>query len=271
MSNSAFDIGRRPITSGPDAFPCDLPGDRHASSKRAGGARDGDHSFSAPTDRHRGCPRARRPTPSPRRSSCTTTNVGIAAYDPHSDDNGPNWTAPALIAPGTLTFAQAPTDADTFDPVVITQASSAALGITGIRHNMPIGGVVSRCAAQWTAMRTAGLKLYLCLFDGGAGGTYPGDDPNTATAATERTTWANGVVTVMLHLQSVYPGLLAAAEVWNEPDGSWPIPADKFVLLVEAVHSAMRAQPALANIPLVAPATVAGERAPTGRPGGLVG
>ena len=81
-------------------------------------------------------------------------------------------------------------------------------------------------------MQSAGLKLYLCLFDGGPGGAgmvYPGDDANSATAAAERTAWANTAVAAMVHLQNTYPGLLAAAELWNEPDGQWPIPADRCV------------------------------------------
>ena len=173
-------------------------------------------------------------------------------------------TSVGTFAAGTLTFAQAPTDADTFAPAALTEASTAGLGITGIRHNMPIGGDTSRCAAQWTAMQAAGLKLYLCLFDGGAGGAgmpYPGDDANAATAAAERTAWANSVVVTLLHLQANYPGLLAAAELWNEPDGSWPIPADRLALLAAELRAKMRAQTALNSIPLTAPATVAGEGA----------
>ena len=172
------------------------------------------------------------------------------------------------ISSGTFTFAQAPTSAETFDPVALSQASTATLGLTGIRHNLlmtrsdTIAGDFSRFVAQWNAMQSAGLKLCLCLFDGGSGGAgmpYPGDDANPTTAAAERTAWANIAVTGLLHLQTNYSGLLAAAELWNEPDGGWPVPADKLVLLAAALRTAMRAQPALNNIPLVAPATVTGE------------
>ena len=175
--------------------------------------------------------------------------------------------APAIPA-GTFTFAQAPTDAEPILPTIVDalpQAITAGLGITGIRHNLlmtrsdTLAGDFSRFTAQWNAMQSAGMKLYLCLFDGGSGGPYPGDDPNGATAAAERTSWANTAVTAMLYLQANYPGLLAAVEVWNEPDGGWPVPADKMTLLVQAVRTAMNAQPTLAGIKLVAPATVAGE------------
>ena len=63
----------------------------------------------------------------------------------------------------------------------------------------------------------------------------------------------------MVHLQNTYPGLLAAVEVWNEPDGQWPIPEADMVALVAAVRTAMNAQPKLAGVPLAAPATVTGE------------
>ena len=176
---------------------------------------------------------------------------------------------PALAA-GTFTFTQAPTDADTFNTAVLTQATSAALEITGIRHNLHVTASTSdilannfsRWAAQWTAMQSAGLKLYLCLFDGGSGGAgmvYPGDDANSVTAAAERTAWANPAVAAMVHLQDTYPGLLVAAELWNEPDGQWPVPADRLCLLAAELRTKMNAQPKLAGVPLAAPATVTGE------------
>ena len=178
--------------------------------------------------------------------------------------------SPPVLAAGTFTFAQAPTDADTFAPAVLTQATSAALGITGIRHNLHVTASTTdinnnnfdRWDAQWTAMQSAGLKLYLCLFDGGPGGAgmvYPGDDANSVTAAAERTAWANPAVAAMVHLQDTYPGLLAAVELWNEPDGQWPVPADRLCLLAAELRTKMNAQPKLAGVPLAAPATVTGE------------
>ena len=172
---------------------------------------------------------------------------------------------PALAA-GTFTFAQAPTDADTFNTAVLTQATSAALGITGIRHNLHVTASTTdinnnnftRWDTQWTAMQSAGLKLYLCLFDGGSGGVGA-DYPGKTTGASGRTAWANTAVAAMVHLQNTYPGLLAAVEVWNEPDGQWPIPEADMVALVAAVRTAMNAQPKLAGVPLAAPATVTGE------------
>jgi hypothetical protein len=110
--------------------------------------------------------------------------------------------------------------------------------------------------AQWEAMERAGLRLYLTLFDGAPGATaYPGDDADPTTAATERANWAAQALDVAQYLEANYPRLLAAIEVWNEPDGNWPIPAADYVLLAAAVKTAIRSDPSLNHIPIVGPAS----------------
>ena len=164
---------------------------------------------------------------------------------------------------GSLRLAQAPTDGGTFSTTAITQATAAGLGIAGIRHNAlmaspPTAGPWSWSAysTQWAAMQSAGLRLYLTLFDGAPGGsTYPGKG-DSAAAATERSRWAAQALNVAQHLEATYPGLLAAIEIWNEPDGSWPIPAADYVLLAAAVKATIRSDASLNQIPIVGPAGV---------------
>lgn len=165
---------------------------------------------------------------------------------------------------GSLRLAQAPADGGTFSTTAISQAASAGLSIAGIRHNAlmavpPTAGPWSWSAydAQWAAMQSSGLKLYLTLFDGAGGASaYPGDDANSTIAATERTNWAAQALDVSQYLETNYPGLLVAIEIWNEPDGAWPIPADKYVLLAAAVKTAIRSDVELSHIPITGPTTV---------------
>lgn len=180
------------------------------------------------------------------------------------DNSGLQTIGASPFLPVSLLFAQAPIDADVISSpsTLFTQMATAALGVTGIRHNAlmtraeVLAGNFTVYDAQWTAMTNAGLKLCLTFFDGSAGATaYPGDDPNASVAAAERTAWANLARDIAAYCVANHPGLLTMVEVWNEPNGNWPIPADRMVLLIAAVKTAIRGNPNLNSIAIVAPAT----------------
>ena len=168
---------------------------------------------------------------------------------------------------GDLRLAQAPTDGGTFSSPGTLLDQVAAVGVTGIRHNLimtdasVMAGVYTAYDPQWAAMQARRLALYLTLFDGNAGATaYPGDDPNTTTAAAERTAWAAIAFDAAQYLHLTYPGLLKALEVWNEPDGTnWPVPADRLALLTAAVKTAIRSDPTLNHVLITGPTTTVGE------------
>ena len=175
----------------------------------------------------------------------------------------------ALFWNGSLRLSQAPIDADIIaNPgTLFDQATAAGLGIEGIRHNLlmtksyVLAGDFTPYDPQWAAMQARDLALYLTLFDGGTGGPYPGDHADPGTADAERAAWAAIALDAAQYLEVNHPGLLKVLEVWNEGDGSWPIPPDKLVLLTAAVKTAIRSDPSLDHIPIAGPATVVDEGA----------
>ena len=165
---------------------------------------------------------------------------------------------------GSLKAAQAPIDGRYFSSDVINDIVASDVGVVAIRHNALLDSPPTKGPwdwsgydAQWRAMQAAGLKLYLTFFDGAPGAAaYPGDDADPGRAATERVEWAAQAADGVGYLEANYPGLLVAVEVWNEPDGSWPVPAADYVPLIAAVRGAIRANPAFDHIPICGPATV---------------
>lgn len=173
---------------------------------------------------------------------------GAGRVERWNDTSGIVETAPKW--PGSLRVAQAQFD-ENWLPAVLDHAEAAGLGLEAIRFNFLRPHTPNGTAAEFDAryktaldvMQAKGLKHYLGLFDGG---TPYAKDPAVFAA------WA---VNALTYHTSQYPGVCVAAEIWNEPDGSWPISAADYLALARAVHQAVRANPAFDHILLAGAAT----------------
>lgn len=148
-----------------------------------------------------------------------------------------------------------PGQSNWWDPVILDQAIAHGIQIDFVRfnfirgHSEPSPGVYdfSRYTFALDKMHALGIQHTLTLFYGGS----PWDNDVAGFAA-----WA--LAAVQWHTTN-YPGTLAAVEIWNEGDGSWPLPVADYLLVAEAVHNALRALPEFNHIPLCGPASAGGQ------------
>lgn len=149
---------------------------------------------------------------------------------------------------GGLLGAQAQFD-EGWDPVVIDWASAASVKPAFIRFNFtraqsePSTGVYdfSYYSAAISKMSTHSIQHTMTLFYGGLDWDF--DNIGFAAWAVAGAKWE----------QSNFPGTLAAIEIWNEGDGSWPVPAADYLLMTNAIATAKRAESTLQHIPLCGP------------------
>jgi len=143
-----------------------------------------------------------------------------------------------------------------WSPAVLDGAQAAGVNPTFVRFNFlrrastePSPGRYDfrEYAPALDRMHALGTRHTMTLFYG----STPWDGDFVGFAA-----WA---VAAALWEEQTHPGTLAIMEIWNEPDGSWPVPAGEYVLMAKAVHDAVRAHRELDHIQLAGAATYAAD------------
>jgi len=146
---------------------------------------------------------------------------------------------------GSVTGVQAQFD-EGWDPGILDSAVSAGIRPSFVRMSFlrpktePSQGAYdfTSYAPALAKMHALGLRHTMTLFYGAT----PWDGDFTG--------FANYAVAAARYEEANFPGTLALLEIWNEPDGSWPVSSTDCVRMAEAIHDAVRVDSSLNKIPI---------------------
>lgn len=143
-----------------------------------------------------------------------------------------------------------------WDPAILDSANTTDIDPAFVRFNFlrphtenKTGGVFNGTydftvyAPALTKMKALGQKHTMTLFYGSD--VWDGDFSG----------FANWAVAAALYEITNFSGVLVALEIWNEPDGTWPVSATNYVTMAATIKASVRAQPALNNILIIGAAT----------------
>ena len=156
---------------------------------------------------------------------------------------------------GSLRGVQAQFD-EGWDPDVLDAAVAAGVAPTFVRFNFirkastePSPGTYdfSQYSPALAKMHRLGIRHTMTVFYGSA--PWDGDFAGFAAWALAAAAWE----------EQNYSGTLAVVEIWNEPDGTWPVSTADYLKMAHAVHDALRAHPELDHIKLAGAATYAAD------------